>query len=187
MAPLGSGGEREAVCGAGRQRWAAAVGRGTDASPTCWALGERGFSRPSVGLRGHPYQAFTDPPCLLCLQQLPELPLLQELGSSKEGFPSGLQSSRDWEMTPPPRRQDLGVPGQSRGAARVGGPNRGLRHLQALLRSPWGLQCSGLCGHAPLLSSAGSGRAGVGNVPAYLLSCFSALSPPQGLRSLVPN
>ena len=58
-------------------------------------------------LWGHPYQALGDRPCLLHLQQLPELPLIQELGSLKQGFPRGLQSSRDWEMAPLPRAQDL--------------------------------------------------------------------------------
>lgn len=75
---------------------------------------------------------------MLRLQQLPELPALQELESSEESFPRGLQNSRDWEMAPLPREEDLGVPGQSRGTARPGGPSPGLRHLQALLGSPRG-------------------------------------------------
>lgn len=124
--PWAPGGEREPVCAAGKRR------RGTAASPTRWAPGERGFSRLAVGLRGRPYQALSNPPGLLRLQQLPELPPLQELGSSKEGFPRGLQSTGDGEMAPPPRGQDLAVPGQSEsgGLARVGGPPPGLRHLQ---------------------------------------------------------
>ena len=98
---------RERVWAAGWQRWAAAVGRGTAASPTHWALGAGGLSRLGLGLRGHPYQALANRPCLLPLQQLPELPVLQERGSSKQGFPRGLQSSRDREMAPLPRAQDL--------------------------------------------------------------------------------
>ena len=120
-APPGSGRERspekspwgrtlegkERVWAAGWQRWAAAVGRGTAASPTHWALGAGGLSRLGLGLWGHPYQALADRPYLLPLQQLPELPVLQELGSSKQGFLRGLQSSRDREMAPLPRAQDL--------------------------------------------------------------------------------
>ena len=88
-----------------------------------------------------------------------------------------------------------GGPWAGRGEARAGHPNRGLRHLQAPLGSPRGLQCLGLCGRALLPSCAGSGRAGVGNVPAQLLRCCQlcgcrqggALSPAQGLQRLGPS
>lgn len=175
---------------------AAAAGRGTAATPREEHWGKRGSSRLGAGLWGHPHQALADPPGLLCLQQLLELLVLQELGTFVEGAPRGLQSSKDQEMAPLPRVQGLGVPGQSRGEARSGGPNSGLRHLQAPLGRPWGLRALGLCGHALLLpSSAGLGRAGVGIAPAHLLSCCQlrgcrqggAPSPPQGLRRLGPN
>lgn len=47
-----------------------------------------------------PYQALADSTCLLYLQQLLELLPLEELGSSKEGFPRGLHNSRSCEIVP---------------------------------------------------------------------------------------
>lgn len=47
-----------------------------------------------------PYQALADPTRLLSLQQVLELLPLEELGSSKEGFPRGLHNSRSCDIAP---------------------------------------------------------------------------------------
>lgn len=77
-------------------------GRNKGAAPGCGlgaaagllgALGARQLS-PMLHPGAYPYQAFADPVCLLCLQEVLELLPLEELGSSKQGFPRGLHNGR---------------------------------------------------------------------------------------------
>lgn len=63
------------------------------------ALGAGKLS-PSLHPGACPYQALADPMCLLGLQEVLELLPLEELGSSKEGFPRGLHNSRSCEIAP---------------------------------------------------------------------------------------
>lgn len=95
-------------------------------------------AQPSVSTAGHgaglspgrtrgrwgcAYQALADPPCLHGLAKLGQLPPLQELASTAEGFLGGLPSSRDATTTAggtgpcvPPlgRAQSLSLPMQGR-------------------------------------------------------------------------
>lgn len=53
------------------------------------------------------HQALANPLRLRCLQQVPEVFALQQLGRAKKGFPRGLQRNREREMPPMPAQQGL--------------------------------------------------------------------------------
>ena len=73
---------REGGCSS--RLWAPGWSRAAEAqlhSPWPGHAGQPSFS-PAPGLGGCPHQALSNPPCLLCLGQVLELFLLQELRSS---------------------------------------------------------------------------------------------------------
>lgn len=93
--------------GSGLQQWLEARVATPHPGPGLAGLVWARFWEPSGSC---PYQTLANPLWLRCLQQVPELLPLQELGSTKEGFPRGLQSSREWEMKPLRMGQALVVP-----------------------------------------------------------------------------
>lgn len=81
-----------------RERWQAvpsalAPRSGTGMAGLIWAR-----SRGPRGTCSH--QALANPLRLRCLQQVPEVFALQQLGRAKKGFPRGLQRNREREMPP---------------------------------------------------------------------------------------
>lgn len=62
----------------------------------------QGQPSPSLGPVACPYQAFSELPHPLFLQQVLELSPLEKLCSSKKGFPGSLQNSISSEMAPEP-------------------------------------------------------------------------------------
>ena len=154
-----------AGCGEGRGAWRRALGRSllahregkAAAAHGCglWAAAGQvrhmcrahspdtaGSPRPAwaLGPAACPHQTLSNPPCLLCLHQVSELFPLEELCSSKEGFPGGLQNSRSWEMAPRPGEGELASP--SPWLCSWGGPGLG-KAGHALSQT-----CGGLLGTA---------------------------------------